>query len=34
MDKIEKVITRGVTNIIPGKKELEKLLGSGKKLNV
>ena len=34
MDKIEEVITRRVTNIIPRKKELEKLLRSGKKLNV
>lgn len=34
MDKIEEVLTRGVTNIIPGKKELEKILRSGKKLNV
>lgn len=31
---IEEVLTRGVTNIIPGKKELEKVLRSGKKLNV
>lgn len=34
MDKIEEILTRGVTNIIPGKKELEKLLRSGKKLNI
>src|SRR3990172_1229884 len=34
MDKIEEVITRGVTNIIPDKKKLENLLRSGKKLNV
>jgi len=34
MDKIEEVLTRGVTNIIPGKSELEKLLRSKKKLNV
>lgn len=34
MDKIEEVITRGVTNIIPGKKELEKTLRKGKKLNI
>lgn len=34
MDKIDQVITLGVTNIIPGKKELEKLLRSGKKLNI
>jgi tyrosyl-tRNA synthetase len=33
-DKIEEVLTRGVTNIIPGKTELEKLLRSGKKLNI
>ncbi len=34
MDKIEELLTRGVANIIPGKAELEKLLKSGKKLNV
>lgn len=34
MDKIEEVLTRTVTNIIPGKEELRKLLKSGKKLNV
>jgi len=34
MDKIEEVITRRVTNIIPGKKQVEKLLRSEKKLNV
>ncbi|MCL6096454.1 MAG: tyrosine--tRNA ligase [Patescibacteria group bacterium] len=34
MDKIEELLTRGVANIIPGKAELEKLLRSGKKLNV
>lgn len=34
MDKIEEVLTRGVTNIIPGKKELDKVLRSGKKLNI
>lgn len=34
MDKIEELLTRGVTNIIPGKKELEAVLHSGKKLNV
>lgn len=33
-DKIDRVLTRGVANIIPNKAELEKLLGSGKKLNV
>ena len=34
MDKIEELLTRGVANIIPNKKELEKTLKSGKKLNV
>lgn len=34
MDKIEELLTRGVANIIPGKKELEKELRSGKKLNI
>lgn len=34
MDKIEELLTRGVANIIPSKEELEKLLRSGKKLNV
>lgn len=34
MDKIDRVLTRGVANIIPGKKGLEELLSSGKKLNV
>lgn len=34
MDKIEELLTRGVANIIPGKKELEKILRSKKKLNV
>jgi len=34
MDKIEEVLSRGVTNIIPGKAELEKLLRSGNKLNI
>ena len=34
MDKIEEVLTRGVTNTIPDKKKLEKVLRSGKKLNV
>jgi tyrosyl-tRNA synthetase len=28
------IVTRGVVNIIPGKKELEELLNSGKKLNI
>lgn len=34
MDQIEDLLTRGVANIIPGKDELEKVLHSGKKLNV
>src|SRR3989344_1189081 len=34
MDKIEELLTRGVANIIPNKEELEKVLASGKKLNV
>ncbi len=34
MGSINQIITRGVTNIIPSKNELEKLLSSGKKLNV
>lgn len=34
MDKIDKILTQGVTNIIPGKKELDKVLRSGKKLNI
>ncbi|MEK7550494.1 MAG: tyrosine--tRNA ligase [Patescibacteria group bacterium] len=34
MDKIDEILTRGVVNIIPGKKELEIVLNSGKKLNV
>ncbi len=34
MDKIDEVLARGVTNIIPGKQELGKLLRSEKKLNV
>jgi tyrosyl-tRNA synthetase len=34
MDKIDEILTRGVTNIIPGKKELEKVLRSRKKLNI
>lgn len=34
MDKIEEVLTRGVTNIISNKKELEKVLRNGKKLNI
>ena len=34
MDKIDELLTRGVENIIPNKDELEKILRSGKKLNV
>lgn len=34
MDMIEELLTRGVANIIPGKKELEKSLRSEKKLNI
>ena len=34
MNKIEEVLTRGVTNIIPDKKKLEEALHSKKKLNV
>lgn len=34
MDKISELLSRGVANVIPGKEELEKLLRSGKKLNV
>src|SRR5260221_7473202 len=34
MDKIQEVVTRGVTNIIPNKNKLEELLKSDKKLNV
>lgn len=34
MDKIEELLTRGVANVIPGKKELKKALRSGKKLNI
>lgn len=34
MDTIDKLLTRGVANIIPGKAELHKLLNSGKKLNI
>jgi tyrosyl-tRNA synthetase len=32
--RIEEVLTRGVANIIPGRSELEKVLTSGKKLNI
>lgn len=34
MNKTDEVLTRGVVNIIPGKRELETVLNSGKKLNV
>lgn len=34
MDKIEELLTRGIANIIPDKKELKKILHSGKKLNI
>ena len=34
MDKIGQILTRGVTNIIPSYDLLEKLLRSGKKLNI
>jgi len=34
MDAIQDLITRGVENIIPNKQVLEKLLRSGKKLNI
>lgn len=34
MSIVDDAITRGITNIIPSKSELEKLLNSGKKLNV
>ena len=34
MDKIEELLTRGVANIIPGKKELEDKLRSGERLNI
>ncbi len=34
MDKIEELLTRGVDNILPSKKELEDILRSGKKLRV
>jgi tyrosyl-tRNA synthetase len=33
-EKIEEILSRGVANIIPGREALEKLLTSGKKLNV
>ena len=34
MNDIDELLARGVANIIPGKSELEKLLKSGKKLNI
>jgi len=34
MDKIEELLTRGVTNVVPSKEELEKELRSGKKLRI
>lgn len=34
MDKIEEILTRGVENIIPNREALEKVLRSGKKLNI
>src|SRR5258708_17044881 len=34
MDRIEELLTRGVANIIPGKKELETRLRSGEKTNI
>lgn len=34
MDQIEEVLTRGVENVIPSKEVLEKVLRSGKKLNI
>ncbi|HSW88507.1 MAG TPA: tyrosine--tRNA ligase [Candidatus Saccharimonadales bacterium] len=34
MDQIEELLTRGVANIIPGRKELEAVLRSGKKINI
>jgi len=34
MDKIEELLTRGVANIISGKKELEEKLRTGEKLNI
>ena len=34
MDKIDELLTRGVANIIPGRAGLDKVLRSGKKLNV
>lgn len=34
MERIEELLTRGVSNIIPGKEELRKQLENGKKLNI
>lgn len=34
MDPIEELLIRGIANIIPGKQELEKVLRSGKKINI
>lgn len=34
MDPIEELLTRGVANIVPGKKELEEKLQTGEKLNI
>lgn len=34
MDKIDELLTRGVENIIPNREVLEKVLRSGKKLNI
>lgn len=34
MDKIDEILTRGVANVIPNKNQLEKVISSGKKLNV
>src|SRR5476651_538486 len=34
MEKIEELLTRGIANIIPGKKQLEDLLKSEKKLHI
>lgn len=34
MDQIEELLTRGIANIIPGRKELEAVLRSDKKLNI
>src|SRR3990167_2378145 len=34
MDKIDELLTRGVETIVPSKTELEKVLRSGKKLNI